>query len=219
MGGRRGYGPTHSQSLETLFLGVPGLTIAAISHLGNPGEVLRASVEDVDGPVLLVENKLLYTRPAVDESDLARAGLHATVGGGLLPSWTLSHDGEPDLTLVTYGGMTPLVMDAASELRANDDLSCQIVVAHQLAPLEMAPMLASLLRTRRLVIVEEGVGDWGWGAEIVAKMANVRLDAPPQRVAAKASPIPASRRLEDDVLPQTAHIVQAALRTVDETFV
>jgi len=71
MGGRRGYGPTHSQSLEKMFLGVPGLHVVAPNTLGDPGQLLEAAIAD-DDPVLFVEHKLLYTRPLLeaDKGDL-----------------------------------------------------------------------------------------------------------------------------------------------------
>src|SRR5512136_3421232 len=65
MGGRRGYGPTHSQSLEKMFLGVPGLKVVAPNSLGNPGDLLLAAIAD-DDPVLFIEHKLLYTRPLIE---------------------------------------------------------------------------------------------------------------------------------------------------------
>ncbi len=71
MGGRRGYGPTHSQSLEKLFLGIPGMKVLAPNTLRDPGELLLAAIEDED-PVLFVEHKLLYSRPMLEagKSDL-----------------------------------------------------------------------------------------------------------------------------------------------------
>ena len=71
MGGRRGYGPTHSQTLEKHFLGVPGLRVIAPSVYGDPGDLLAQAIEADDDPVLFVENKLLYLLPVQDEASLA----------------------------------------------------------------------------------------------------------------------------------------------------
>ncbi len=219
MGGGRGYGPTHSQSLEKLYLGVPGLTVAAISHVYDPGEVLRAAVEDVGKPVLLVEHKLLYNRQVVSQEELRQQGLTITHNGSPFPTSVLFHDRSPDVTFITYGGMLPLVIDAVCHLRRVEGLSCEIVVPHQLAPLDMEPIVDSVLKTRRTVVVEEGVKSWGWGSEVVAGLAHIRHEAPPERVGARELPIPASREMEDQVLPQVSNIIAAAIHTVDKSLV
>ena len=72
MGGRRGYGPTHSQTLEKLFLGVPGLRVLAPCALGNPGELLLKAILEDDDPVLFIENKLLYLMQIQDPSQRSR---------------------------------------------------------------------------------------------------------------------------------------------------
>ncbi len=69
MGGRRGYGPTHSQTLEKFFLGVPGLRVIAPAAFGDPGELLRRLILEGEDPLLFIENKLLYSLPVFDESD------------------------------------------------------------------------------------------------------------------------------------------------------
>jgi pyruvate dehydrogenase E1 component beta subunit len=100
-----------------------------------------------------------------------------------------------------------------------EDLSCEIIVPHQLAPLDMEQIVDSVLKTRRTVVVEEGVKSWGWGAEVIAGLAHVRHEAPPGRVGARELPIPASRELEDQVLPQVGDIIAAAIHTVDTSLV
>ena len=69
MGGRRGYGPTHSQTLEKLFLGIPGIKTLALTSLENPGQQLYNAILKEDNPILFIENKLLYLRPVFDEAD------------------------------------------------------------------------------------------------------------------------------------------------------
>ena len=219
MGGRRGYGPTHSQSLERLYMGVPGLTVVAISHILNPGDLLRAAVEQVGGPVLFVENKTLYAQSLMTEETLSREGLHLERGRGHLPTSLLSHNEPADVAFITYGGMLPLVLEAVDYLHRVEGSACEILVPHQLAPLDVAPILRAAQKTRRTVVVEEGIKDWGWGSEVVACLSSVRHEAPPERVGAKLSPIPASREGEDEVLPQVRDIIGAAIRTVDGSYI
>jgi pyruvate/2-oxoglutarate/acetoin dehydrogenase E1 component len=217
MGGRRGYGATHSQSLERLFLGVPGLSVVAVSPLCDPGELLREAIRG-SGPVLFIESKALYSRACLNNESQV-AGMTASPEEGPFPTRRLAHGPEPDVTLVTYGGMVPLALEACENLHKNEGLACELIVPHRLAPLDIGPIAASAGRSRRLVIVEEGTLSWGWGAEVVARLSHVRWEAPPQRVAAKEFPIPAARSIEDAILPQVADIVAAAVRTVDETLV
>jgi pyruvate/2-oxoglutarate/acetoin dehydrogenase E1 component len=219
MGGRRGYGPTHSQSLERLYMGVPGLAVVAISQIYDPGEILRVAAEDVGAPVLFIENKSLYTREVLSKEGIQRYNLIIEHDDSRFPTSVLYHDHAPDITFVAYGGMVPLVIEAVDHLNRREDLSCEIVVPHQLAPLDMDPIARSVQKTRRIVVVEEGVTNWGWGAEVVAGLAHLSYEAPPERIGAKPLPIPAGRVLEDQVLPQVEDIIKAAIRTVERAFI
>ena len=219
MGGRRGYGPTHSQTLERLFFGLPGVDVFAVSNLCDPGEMLFDVVSRSKNFSLFVENKLLYSQPVLTKEQLASRNFTVTRTPGPASTWTLSHSPEPDVTLVAYGGMVPLALEAADILLGREGLRCELVVPHRVSPLDTEPVLASLRRSRRLVVAEESIMDWGWGAEVVAACSSVRLDAPPQRVGALLSPIPARRDREDEMLPQVEDIVAAAIDTVDVDYV
>lgn len=215
MGGRRGYGPTHSQTLEKLFLGFPGLRVVAPSNVADPGGMLRDVVLHTREPVLFVENKLLYLERVLDEAILANEfGMRLHAGKTCL----ISHEGTPDLTLVAYGGMVPLALRAASALLRDEGLICELVVPHEICPLDGAPILESVRRTRRVVVVEEGIAEWGWSAEVLAVLGRVALEAPAQRVGAAMASIPARRDVEARVLPQVDDIVRAGIRTVDENY-
>lgn len=222
MGGRRGYGPTHSQSLEKLFLGVPGLRVLAPTGFADPGGLLRAAIED-PGPVLFVENKLQYQRrlddPAFDplESD-------TQTQDGYASAITLSVGGAPRplLTLAAYGDMADRAAAAQVRMAYEQEIFTELVVLEQLDPLgpegEIPTALAeSLRRTRGLLTIEEGTHTHGWGAEVVARAsesANERLAF--RRVAALDSPIPAARTLEVSALPDVDAIVTAAQKLLGD---
>jgi pyruvate/2-oxoglutarate/acetoin dehydrogenase E1 component len=218
MGGRRGYGPTHSQSIEKLFLGTPGLKVLAPVSLGDPGELLLEAIRD-PGPVLFVENKLLYTRELKNQQTLADFSLRIVgdmVGEDLqAPAYSLTILGapEPSLTMVTYGYMAELAMDAAYKLAFDHEVFSELVMLTQLAPLNLKPLWSSTDRTGRLVAIEEGSRSLGWGAEVLAQAAEApgarRLIA--RRVAGLDLPVPASKPLEERVLPSIETIVQTAL--------
>jgi pyruvate/2-oxoglutarate/acetoin dehydrogenase E1 component len=221
MGGRRGYGPTHSQTLEKLFLGVPGLRTLAVNALSDPGELLRKAILEDDGPVLFIENKILYLRPVLDSAALKDFEVENT--GGDFPSHTLRIKGAPQMkvTLAAYGYMAELAREAMLRLAFEHEIFCELVVPTQLSPFEpdgkLDPSLTkSLQRTTRLLTVEEGTYTLGWGAEVVARTAQAfpsRLKAV-QRLAAADQPIPASAPLEEMMLPGVEHIMAAVQRMV-----
>ncbi len=215
MGGRRGYGPTHSQTLEKVFLGVPGLRVLAPNTLADPGELLRKAILEDDGPVFFVENKLLYLKPVLDNEALRDFEIELSTTNGYAPTHTLRLKGSPapKLTLTAYGYMADLAREALLRLAFENEIFCELVVPSQLAPFaEAGGLHASLERTGRLLTIEEGTLSLGWGAEVTARAAN-KLKAA-SRLAAAEAPIPASRSLEGAAIPTVQDIVDAALRLV-----
>jgi len=213
MGGRRGYGPTHSQSLEKFLLGVPGIVVVAPSECHDIGAMLVAAVED-DRPVFFIENKLMYGRPnrrpaagRVDEFRVAE-------WEGPWPALTFSGNdfGRAEATLVTYGGSLPIALEAATRLILEDEVFTEVVALGRLLPLDLEPVLESVRRTGALVTVEEGTLTGGIGAEIAARVQELAWDdlrGPVRRVAAHDGIIPSARTLEDEALPDADDVVAA----------
>lgn len=227
MGGRRGYGPTHSQTLEKHFLGAPGLRVLAPTALGNPGELLRQAVLQDDDPVLFIENKLLYLSKLPDETVRAEFDIEELIPHrGDEPAWRsalspasytpayrvrLRGAPQPSLTLVAYGYMAELARQALQELAYQDEIFAELIVLTQLSPFEIEPVLTSTRTTSRVLIAEEGTAALGWGAEIAARLAesagtNLKI----KRLAAADTPIPAAGSLESAVLPGVTELRQAA---------
>ncbi|MCW5875023.1 MAG: hypothetical protein KIS88_10300 [Anaerolineales bacterium] len=222
MGGRRGYGPTHSQTLEKLYLGIPGLRVLAPNTLSDPGELLRRAILEQDDPVFFIENKVLYPKPVLDAEALADFEIQIA-DGDFAPTHTLRLKGAPapQLTLTAYGYMAELAREALTRLAFEHELFCELVVPTQLAPLPAAGSLepslaASLAQSGRLLTIEEGTFSLGWGAEQLARAAQQfgsRLLAA-RRVAAAEAPIPAARTLEEAALPSVEDILTAAREMV-----
>jgi pyruvate/2-oxoglutarate/acetoin dehydrogenase E1 component len=215
MGGRRGYGPTHSQSLEKLLLGVPNIVVVAASECHDLRALLTAAVED-DRPVFFVENKLMYGRPNRRPEDGHVGELEVRETGDPYPALTFSGTGfsEGAATVVTYGGMLPVVLDAVTELVLEHEIFCEVVALSQLLPVELDPVLESVARTGALVTAEEGTLTGGFGAEIAARVQEAAwgdLRRPVQRVAARDGIVPSARPLEDAMLPSARDVVEAIL--------
>lgn len=211
MGGRRGYGPTHSQTLEKHFLGVPGLTVLAPTSLADPCSLLKEAVLSTQDPVLFIENKLLYLLHVSPDRTSAEFETR-TIPSGVL----LSIRGAPpaSLTLASYGYAAELSRQAALRMAYDHELFCDLVVLTRLSPFDVDPILDSASRTKHLVCVEEGPYTMGWGAEIAAQVtekANGQIAI--SRVAAQDLPVPASGPLETRVLPGIEDIISAAIRT------
>jgi len=217
MGGRRGYGPTHSQTLEKHFLGVPGLWVVAPNPLGQPGDLLRQAIFDVADPALFIENKTGYADPVLDGVpgyDL----VHIADAASPFATIWLKPQAPPDGLLLCYGGMTRLALEAAAKLREREHLQLGVVAISQLAPTPVSHLdrIVQEAGISTVITVEEAPATAGWGAEMIATVEQLRDDRRMdaftyRRVGAKNAAIPSARDLEDTVLPQVDDIVAAVL--------
>jgi len=214
MGGRRGYGPTHSQSIEKHFLGVPGTRVLALNHRSDPGEFydsLFAHRENASVlPTLVIENKLLYAHRVSGELP---AGFVLEHDDQAIPTTRLRPEAAPDVTIVCYGGMLKEVEEAIVPAFDDHEVVCEVVCPAQLFPLNAWPIVESVARSRRLLVVEEGVGFAGFGAEVIAQVFQ-RLPGMPihiGRVACADHPIPSCAPLEKETLPGADSVLQAVL--------
>lgn len=213
MGGRRGYGPTHSQSLEKMFLGIPGMKVVAPNTLGDPADLLAAAIAD-DDPVMFVEHKLLYTRQLQEmgKGDLLEFRLEQT--SGAYPTYSMRLSADSQLTIACYGYNFELVCAAALELLMQNEIFSEIILFSQLSPFSLEPLFQSLERTGKLVTVEEGTLSLGWGAELAARAVERMNGLRIRRVAALDLPVANSKSLEDKILPSVQEIVKTARSVV-----
>jgi pyruvate/2-oxoglutarate/acetoin dehydrogenase E1 component len=218
MGGRRGYGPTHSQSLEKLLLGVPGIVVVAPSECHDLGALLAEAVTD-DEPVFFVENKLLYGRPNRRPVDGRVGEFDCVESDERYPALSFSGNGfgGAHATLVTFGGMLPAALEAATELILEHEVFTEVVALGRLLPLDLELVLESVSRTGLLVTVEEGTLTAGVGAEIAARVQHEAWDdlrGPVRRVAARDGIVPAARPLEEEALPGVGDVIEAVAELV-----
>ena len=228
MGGRRGYGPTHSQTLEKLFLGVPGLTVLAPFHLkgshllGEPGRLLYEAITKLDNPAFFVENKLQYLLKCLTPENLAEYQLTETKTSDELDaptySFSLKDAPRPQLTLTAYGYMAHLALETLHTLAYEDEIFCELVVPTQLAPFELEPLFQSVRKTGRLLTLEEGTLSLGWGSEVLARTAE-QLGSDLKhsgRLAARETVIPVAPDLEGAYLPGLPAILSAVREMVEK---
>lgn len=207
-GAGAGYGPQHSQSAENWFLNIPGLKIVVPGTVEDLYGLLRSAIRD-DDPVLFFEHKNLFALkgeiPAEpDDAYLVPIGVASVVREG------------SDLTVVATQQMRHRAVQAADAL-AEKGISAEVIDPRTLVPFDLDTVVTSLGKTSRLIAVQEGPPDGGWGASLISSISTGHfelLDAPPVLVASDATPVPYSPPLEDAWLPSTEQIVAAGERLV-----
>jgi 2-oxoisovalerate dehydrogenase E1 component len=217
MGGYRGYGPTHSQSLEKLFLGVPGLVVTAFSPVHDAGLIFERMFE-LGAPAVYVENKLLYGQRMLVAKDGRIGDFQARSSRGWFPTISMNltgFDQEADVVILTYGGMTPFALDAARRLFIEEEAAVEVYVFSLLSPLPQGEIDAVLKRGRRFVTLEEGSLRSGWGAEMSARLhEHAQRPIRVERVAAQDTIIPGTETGEAWALPSLDQVVTALRRAM-----
>ncbi len=200
-GGGRQLAAQHSHSLEGWYAHVPGIKVVAPGTVDDARRLLLAALGDPD-PVFVFEHASLY--PMEGEVD-------ETAGPAEIGRATVRREGT-DLTLVTYGGSLPKTLQAA-DLLATEGIAAEVLDLRTLRPLDTAAILASVARTHRALIVDEGWRTGSLAAEVSARIMEggfYDLDGPVQRVCSAEVPVPYARHLEDAALPQAPAIAAAA---------
>lgn len=206
-GSGAGFAAQHSQSLEAWMTHIPGLKVVQPSTPYDAKGLLKAAMDD-DNPVMFYEHKLLYGAkghvPAesysipLGKADIKRAGT--------------------DVTIVATSMMVHRSLEAASQLE-KDGISVEVIDPRTLVPLDEETIIQSVKKTSRVVVVYEAVKRGGYGAEIASMIAESEafdyLDAPIQRVAGLAVPIPYNPVLEKKSVPQVENIIKAVKATVN----
>lgn len=209
-GGRRGYGPTHSQCIENLLVSVPGLTVVYGSHRHNVGQLLVDLCTRWPNPAAFLEHKLLYGQ-AQERGDYETVDASPfDPGAALFPTLRGGSD-RPDVTLVGFGGIVPLLESVAQRLRTEEELEVEIVVPALLTPLPRHTLVAALADRERIVCVEESHHEFGVSAEIVAALAESGWRGRCARIGTAPVPIAAARSLEAALLPDEQSIVEAVI--------
>ena len=214
-GGRRGYGPTHSQSPENLMTGVPGLTIVFPSQRHDPGLLLRRAVLGWNSPTVFFEHKLLYGRTVDNAGYRELEPAPSDPGAAWFP--TLSRgSGEPDVSLVAYGDSVRLAESVATQLE-DEEISSEIVAPSLLAPLPRATLVNHLRSSPRIVVIEEASSEFGFAAELGTALLEGGFQGRYRRVASPPVPIPAARSLETTVLPSEQDVLTCVVDIILES--
>jgi len=205
-GGGRQLAAQHSHSLEGWYAHIPGLRIVAPATHDDARGMLLAALEDPD-PVLIFEHALLL-------------GVEGEVSGKPkkvdIDRAAVRREGT-QVSLITYGGMLHKTLAAAERL-ATEGIDAEVLDLRTLRPLDEEAIMATVGKTRRAVVVDEGWRSGSLAAEIMARIVEqvfYELDAPPARVCSKEVPVPYAKHLEDAAIAQVDDIVAAVLHMFD----
>jgi len=195
----------HSHSLEGWYAHIPGLRILTPATLADARGMLWSALEDPD-PVLIFEHGSLYN---------VTGELEESAGAVDIERAAVRRSGD-DVSLITYGGTLSTVLEAAEQL-AGEGIDAEVLDLRVLRPLDEAAILATVARTHRAVVVDEGWRSGSLSAEISARISEAAfydLDAPVARVCSAEAPVPYARHLELAALPSVERVVEAARRLV-----
>jgi 2-oxoisovalerate dehydrogenase E1 component len=202
MGGGRGYGPTHSQTLDKLIAGIDNVKLIALNSFLDPQIIYNQIYQNEIHPVIVSENKIDYGRIVGDKKQenytVYRSVSHYPI---VICSPNFS---EPTLTIVSYGGIASEVFEKLNEIFIETEFLPELIVLSQLSPLDITPIIDSVKKSRNLIIIEEGGKDFGIGSEILSSVVE-HYDAPEleikRRIGAYPVPIPSARSMEEYTLP------------------
>ena len=205
-GSGTGAAAQHSESLENWFVHVPGLKVVMPSSPYDAKGLLLAAIDD-NNPVIFIEHKLLYKTKGDVPEEMYRIPLSQTA---------IAREGK-HVTVVATSIMVSRALEAAAEL-AKEGIELEVVDPRTLKPLDDKPIIESVKKTGRAMVVHEAVEMGGFGGEIVARIASSEafdyLEAPIRRLAGLDIPIPYNRELERATVPQVENIILEARKLV-----
>ena len=209
-GAKRGYGPTHSQSLEKFLVGIPCIKVLAASAATDPEKLYAQVFETLAEPNVIIENKMLYGQKTWNITD-GSFGIfkvrEASQAGYPTIRFSVDEAARPDAYAICYGGMVEETLQAAEELMMEDEIQVDVIVLTQLAPLPLTDIAALIPAKAPIFTVEEGTQTAGIGAELIASFAERGIGCAYARIATPDMPIPNGIALESQVIPGKDRIV------------
>lgn len=209
MGGGRGYGPTHSQSLEKYFIGIPDLQLIALNSRVSPYLIYSNIIANFHHPVLVIENKVLYSK-YLNAKNIS--GFDLYYSDESFPYLKISPvDISPDVTIFCYGGVLDDVEKAIESVFFDEEILCEVLCPSQIYPINIHPIIESVSTTKKLITIEEGSNICSLSSEIIAILYELKIEIKAIRRLGNNSIIPASTSNEFKVLNCKDRIKQAII--------
>lgn len=212
MGGRRGYGPTHSQTLDKFLVGIDNVKTVALNTFFDPA-IIYESIFREEHPVLVIENKTDYGKRVLPNKH--GNFIYERNEDGYPVARVRPAVSAPTLTIVAYGGMADEMLSMLEAIFMEADLKPELIVPSLISHLPVDIIARSVAVTGKLVVIEEGTGYAGIGSELLASLAEkITVNIKMKRISAYPVPIPAVKSLEHAVLPEKHRII----KEIKETF-
>lgn len=197
-GAYRSYGPTHSQSLESLFFNIPNLLIISPSIFYNPGKTLNKTIK-IKRPVLFVENKTLYSNNIIEKSDEFTININNSQSDfEIIDIEPINSKNQIDVTIISYGYLSLESYEASKILKNDYDINVQIIVPLKIFPFE--DKILNLIKSNTIFIIDETLSENGWSQYILGKLFNFDKNLVAYKLATKFDIIPSSKKLEKNSL-------------------
>lgn len=210
MGGYRGYGATHSQSLEKLYVGLPNIAVISPSVLHEPGDLLVKAM-DLGVPVIFAENKLDYTRKMFKAEKISGA-FDIRYHGGDFPIAEVSFpDEDAELTIVSYGGLINPLLQMMYDLYMEEEVAVRLLDVSSLSPMVFDLLHKLLSGSKKVLTVEEGHIPFGIGDTIISQMVQRGMSAQFKTIGATQHIIGTSKEAEALALPQMDDVMNTIL--------
>ncbi len=210
-GAQRGYGPTHSQSMEKYLCGIPGLNIFALSRFHDPYLVYKYVLDTINEPTVIIENKKNYAEKCMVSAD-GRNGLFfvSEMSNDGLSTIRISMEqkSKPECYVVTYGGFADEAVLAAQELMMKDEILIEVLILSQLSPLPVEDIKGTIKDESIIITFEEGTQTGGLGSEIITQCIENGLKGRFYRIATPDMPIPNGIDLEKQIIPNADTLVK-----------
>jgi len=188
MGGYRGYGATHSQSIEKHFCGIPNLHVLSIDRYSDIEKIYRDAIK-TEAPTLIIENKILYSKSQKKIEDLP------------------VHD-KPDIICVSYGGVVDICVESSEEILQEEEINVSVYNINSLNPFEKEKIVNLGKLSKKFLFVEEGCGDWGFSEMCNSSLVGLN-DIKTITIKGPDHPIPSAKNWENEVLPNKKRIKEA----------
>jgi len=199
MGGGRGYGPTHSQSLERMLLGIPNIYIVAPSIYNNPGRLLEYCIS-IEKPVIFIENKMLYPEEIIDKSTEYLHFSHTDDITDIILIKNYDESYRSDISIVLYGGTTIYLKNLLKKLK-EEEIRVDVIIPSIISPIseKVLYMITNCInKTKKCLFIEESSASFSWSSEIISlvKKEGTVLE----KIGSVNSVIPSSKFLESKIL-------------------
>ena len=216
MGGGRGYGPTHSQSIEKHFLGIPGLNVVCPSIFHDPGKLLISSTVEDETPVLFIENKILYSKDIYSTKDQLQIEF---LGNHMYPTAIIKNFSEKieenDIIIFTYGGISEIIKDIMIDYM-DEEINVIALCPSLISSFDFLDEISNISYDN-ILIIEEGTEGFNWASELSSLLYDKfhnKIKHRIQKMSPKSDIIPSSKEKEDKFLPNITKIKEKIINMI-----